>query len=169
MAIKPGRPAKKRLTEDELVSLRSERKDGASIRALSLKYGVTQYMAYYLCHPKDEARRWLDRQKYLFANYKISLNQFNNTLTQQGGKCAICGTEFKPEDDKHTDHDHEDDEFRGILCSNCNRGLGCFKDNVRYLLRAVDYLLESQRRKCKKAKKKYERMANQQGEPAVGA
>jgi hypothetical protein len=38
------------------------------------------------------------------------------------------------------DHGHETGEVRGLLCSNCNLGLGYFKDNPKYLEGAIKYL-----------------------------
>ena len=38
------------------------------------------------------------------------------------------------------DHDHNTDTFRGHLCHSCNRGVGCFHDNVSELSRAINYL-----------------------------
>jgi hypothetical protein len=38
------------------------------------------------------------------------------------------------------DHCHETGEFRGFLCSNCNLGLGKFKDDPEILLNAIAYL-----------------------------
>ena len=38
------------------------------------------------------------------------------------------------------DHDHQTDEFRGWLCSTCNRGLGHLGDNAAGLRRALAYL-----------------------------
>lgn len=43
----------------------------------------------------------------------------------------------KPE---HVDHDHRTGKVRGILCFNCNGGLGQFKDQSHVLRKAVDYL-----------------------------
>ena len=34
--------------------------------------------------------------------------------------------------------------IRGILCNECNRGLGYFKDNVHSLARAIEYLTEQE-------------------------
>jgi hypothetical protein len=42
----------------------------------------------------------------------------------------------------HLDHDHETGAFRGWLCSNCNSGLGLFRDNPRLLRKAAKYLVE---------------------------
>ncbi|MEU8007743.1 endonuclease domain-containing protein [Catellatospora sp. NPDC049111] len=44
---------------------------------------------------------------------------------------------------EHVDHDHEFGNVRGILCFNCNGGLGQFKDNEQSLARAIEYLKET--------------------------
>ena len=38
------------------------------------------------------------------------------------------------------DHNHETNIVRGLLCHNCNVGLGHFKDSVGYLKEAINYL-----------------------------
>ena len=38
------------------------------------------------------------------------------------------------------DHCHKSEEFRGWLCHLCNRALGCFKDDIKILERAIEYL-----------------------------
>jgi len=38
------------------------------------------------------------------------------------------------------DHCHETGGFRGFLCSNCNTGLGAFKDDAAILMNAISYL-----------------------------
>lgn len=57
-------------------------------------------------------------------------------LADQDGVCAICGA-ANPE---HVDHDHATGYIRGILCFNCNGGLGQFRDSIKYLGKAIDYL-----------------------------
>ena len=71
---------------------------------------------------------------------------------EQGGRCAICGEEGDP-DKRHRplaiDHDHDccptnkgacGDCVRGLLCGNCNNGLGRFGDDPALLRRAIEYL-----------------------------
>jgi len=38
------------------------------------------------------------------------------------------------------DHDHKTGDIRGMLCHNCNRALGLFKDSVVNLKSAIEYL-----------------------------
>lgn len=58
----------------------------------------------------------------------------------QGGACFICGA-YEPDPVAlHVDHCHATSEVRGLLCGDCNRGVGGFKDNPRLLLRAATYL-----------------------------
>jgi hypothetical protein len=57
-------------------------------------------------------------------------------VREQGGTCAICG---RP-DPEHVDHDHDTGAVRGILCVNCNGGLGQFRDSIDSLLIAASYL-----------------------------
>jgi hypothetical protein len=76
------------------------------------------------------------RSFHLNRRYRVDAAQVAWMILQQGGVCALCGS-GKPE---HVDHDHETKRVRGILCFNCNRGLGKFCDDAGLMGRAAEYL-----------------------------
>ncbi len=84
-------------------------------------------------------------KKYaLKKNYGIAYVHYLELLKQQEGKCAIC--KRVPDQTEHSlgiDHCHETGVVRGLLCSNCNVGLGNFKDNGEYLEAAYMYLKQA--------------------------
>ena len=70
--------------------------------------------------------------------YGVSDKQYQQMLLDQDGLCAICSKVCTRQ--LALDHDHSTGKVRGLLCNNCNRGLGHFKDNPTLLVRAVKYL-----------------------------
>ncbi|MEV4123116.1 endonuclease VII domain-containing protein [Micromonospora sp. NPDC049645] len=77
-----------------------------------------------------------NREYHLRQRYGIGEKEFQQLLAEQGGLCAICGGA----DPQHLDHDHRTGWARGILCFNCNGGLGQFRDSPMRLARAITYL-----------------------------
>ena len=74
----------------------------------------------------DETKQRLyggTREYHLRRRYGIGEKEFQELLAEQGGVCAICGAP----DPQHLDHDHRTGWVRGILCFNCNGGLGQFQ------------------------------------------
>lgn len=81
------------------------------------------------------------RNHRLFKKYGITEIEWNDLFAAQGSACAICrSTAPSSIVGWHTDHDHNTGEVRGILCENCNRGLGMYQDDVSFLRRAAAYL-----------------------------
>jgi|SRR5882672_4684864 len=81
--------------------------------------------------------RWEATKKALKI-YNLTLEEYNGLFQKFDFKCGICaGTEKLC-----VDHDHVTNKIRGILCGECNFGLGKFKDNVELLKQAVRYLGE---------------------------
>ena len=54
--------------------------------------------------------------------------------------CELCGYPSVDGKALHLDHCHATGVFRGWLCTNCNRGLGHFRDNPELLRKAASYL-----------------------------
>ena len=74
-------------------------------------------------------------------NYGISLKEYSEKLEAQNHKCAICRVELSNGGGlTHLDHNHTTGEIRAILCTNCNRGLGHFKESIENLKSAIIYL-----------------------------
>ena len=84
-------------------------------------------------------------------NYKrrelgVTMASLEKMWLEQQGKCAICTNEITlqfnagAEVHAHVDHDTETLRIRGLLCGNCNRGIGCLKHNEEILKSAITYL-----------------------------
>lgn len=87
-------------------------------------------------------RNTKDRNKQLKKRYGITLEEYNKLFELQKGCCAICGEhQANLKVSLAVDHCHSTKQVRGLLCYNCNMGLGRFKDSEELLLRAVKYLV----------------------------
>lgn len=73
--------------------------------------------------------------------YGIDVDQYDAMFIKQEGKCAIC---FTHQSDLKirlaVDHNHSTGEVRGLLCDNCNRGIGHLKESQDVLSNAISYL-----------------------------
>ena len=81
----------------------------------------------------------------LRETFGISIEDYEEMFDSQHGRCAICGkhrNEFKRA--LAVDHKHDTGEVRGLLCFNCNTGLGKFVDDESNLRRALGYLRKFQ-------------------------
>jgi hypothetical protein len=96
--------------------------------------------------PYAKELRW---KRDLKNKYNISPDEYYSLLEQQDGGCAICGK--TPEElgrKLFVDHDHSccpgqitcGSCVRGLLCANCNNGLGLFLDNEIFLSKALEYV-----------------------------
>ena len=82
------------------------------------------------------------QQAVRVRRYGITSADYYRMLEEQNGGCAICGL---PEQSTYfkrlsVDHDHDTNKVRGLLCSECNFGLGKFKDDIDLLIKASKYL-----------------------------
>lgn len=99
----------------------------------------------------EDIRLWREAQSeerlkdlYYKRTYGLSLEDFNLMFVKQKGKCPLCNRDLSlihlNADRAVVDHCHKDGHIRGILCNECNRGLGYFKDNKETLMNAIKYL-----------------------------
>jgi Recombination endonuclease VII len=83
---------------------------------------------------------------HLRRTFGLSIEQFNQMLSDQEGKCKLCRDVLYKT--PCVDHDHSccpgkkscGKCIRGLLCFSCNTALGNLKDDVIRLQLAIDYL-----------------------------
>lgn len=89
-----------------------------------------------------------NRNRQLLKRYGITLDDYEKMFEEQDKKCGICGTEEnysghtgpRKEWSFSVDHCHETGKIRGLLCNDCNRALGLFKDSQMLLNKAIAWL-----------------------------
>lgn len=82
-----------------------------------------------------------ERNRQLIKNFGITLDDYDKMFNKQEGRCKICNR-HRIEFNKAlaVDHCHATGIIRGLLCRDCNTGLGLFDDNTETLKKAVNYL-----------------------------
>lgn len=94
---------------------------------------------------KEYKRSWDDVigiNRRLKRYYNITLEEYDQMVGIQGGKCAICGGKNPNGKRLHVDHNHKTGKIRGLLCFECNTALGNMKDDIDILNKAITYLRE---------------------------
>ena len=103
-----------------------------------------QYQSEWKANNLDKVRQYKWK-----ARFGITPEQYNKMLLAQGGVCAVCG---KPERKRHNtsnrvqllsvDHDHVTGKVIGLLCQDCNIGIGYFHNDPERIRKAIKYLVK---------------------------
>ena len=72
--------------------------------------------------------------------YDLEPEDYNRLLAAQEGVCAICRQPCPTGRPLSVDHDADSLQVRGLLCFNCNTGIGKFYHSPELLKAAVVYL-----------------------------
>lgn len=77
--------------------------------------------------------------------FGITSEQYVDLFNSQNGACAICknpetATRLGKVKALSVDHCHKTGVIRGLLCSDCNTGIGKLKDDIKILRSAIQYL-----------------------------
>lgn len=86
--------------------------------------------------PKGKIRQ---KKAQIKREYGLTLDEYDQILSLQHNKCAICpriceNREFG------VDHCHKTGKVRGLLCKNCNTGIGMLSDNIDKIKSSLVYL-----------------------------
>jgi hypothetical protein len=85
----------------------------------------------------------------LKSKYGITTPERDAMGESVGWTCVICNSEMRrvAQGDKIrairdavVDHCHHTGTVRGVICAQCNRGLGYFKDDYETIKKAMEYL-----------------------------
>ena len=89
-------------------------------------------------------RERLNHERRL-ARYGLTAENYEALWEQQEGRCGICARELVRglgQRGTHVDHCHSTDRVRGLLCFECNTGLGKLGDDPARLRAALVWLDE---------------------------
>jgi hypothetical protein len=96
---------------------------------------------------RDASRKWrtlnpeLAKDHGRKGRYGLPIGAFERMLAEQKGTCAICETSDPGgKGTFHVDHCHDTGIIRGLLCHNCNVGIGNMRHSTDLLRRAITYL-----------------------------
>jgi hypothetical protein len=105
----------------------------ACANALSLAW-------YHALTPEQKFRRNLRGKAVAYGLDPDIIEAHWNT---HNGVCDICQQPPSGSRRLSIEHDHTTGKFRGITCDSCNNGLARFKDDVKLLEAAINYLIRA--------------------------
>lgn len=105
-------------------------------------------------------RHGSSRHYHLKRRYGLGADEVLAMLEAQSWTCPICRREISLTS-AHVDHDHVTGTVRGVVCFNCNGGLGQFRDDPQAVLEAARYLLTAAERRIPMELVWTERLAQQ--------
>jgi hypothetical protein len=125
-----GKTAQQRYREKHKVKIKEQRRIKRLSQYAELKQDPVKYRAHL------DRQNTYTRKACLKRNYGLSLEGYSELAAQQKFCCKICGKKTK----LHVDHCHTTGKIRGLLCHNCNLGIGNLQDNPLLLQKAIEYL-----------------------------
>jgi len=121
-------------------------KDGSRACLLCIRLTQTKYYKEHkeeinaLNKAYNEINKLTQEDYRLKYEYGITREERDDLIKNQNELCKICGKQNKNNKKLNVDHKHGTKIIRGMLCSNCNRGLGMFFDCPSFLVKAAKYL-----------------------------
>jgi hypothetical protein len=101
---------------------------------------INRYVRQFAIDNPEKFKLW-SRKRHLKKTYGVTIEQYQEMLTQQSSGCSICNrTIMETGKPLGIDHNHKTNIVRDLLCNKCNRGLGFFNDNPELLTKAIKYL-----------------------------
>ena len=83
-----------------------------------------------------------NKNRILRYRFNMTIDEFDEMVKSQDGKCYICGGVNIIGRDLDLDHDHTTGQIRKLLCHNCNALIGYIENNIHVVNKALNYLKE---------------------------
>jgi len=99
-----------------------------------------RYAAYRAEYRNRPDRKRAMRDLYYRRTLGITADDVDALIAAQGGVCAMCRRCPERLASWHVDHDHDSMCVRGVLCIDCNQGIGKFREDPARLRAAAEYL-----------------------------
>ena len=133
---------------------------GSYCRSCESKYMTERYKVQRTKWKKENStkqlgysRKWKNNNKeklYYYntvtaRNFDLTVEDFaklyDTLYRKQKGCCAICGKHQSRLNERlGVDHSHKNGMIRGLLCKNCNLGIGLLQDSAEVCSAAAEYL-----------------------------
>ena len=98
-------------------------------------------------HGKRYQKRYCRSCEHYKKTFGLTVPDVKRMIDEVDGHCPICEVKMvwgvganRCSTVAVVDHNHETGEVRGVICSQCNRALGMFKDDPARLERALRHL-----------------------------
>lgn len=76
--------------------------------------------------------------------YNLPEADYWELVDKQNSSCRLCKTHYADNFKLHVDHCHTTGKVRGLLCTNCNRGIGHLKHDPKLMRDAAIYCEETE-------------------------
>ena len=77
------------------------------------------------------------RESQMWSKYRLHAVDYDQLAIAAGGICQIC---LKSGVKLVIDHDHAQKRFRGLICNECNSGIGMLREDPVIFAAALEYL-----------------------------
>ena len=93
----------------------------------------------------NPVRSALHQRRAQLKRFGLTPDTHADLFKSQGCVCAACGSpDPGAKSGWHTDHNHDTNRLRGILCQPCNRALGYAKEDIHRLRSLALYVEKHQ-------------------------
>lgn len=116
----------------------SKNKEKYLLKWLDFREGYKEGVIGEFDNALPEVTGWSPKKKQTPSDNYLNSKKYKyfQKLKEEAGGCSLCGGKLN----LVVDHCHSSRKIRGILCQNCNHGLGKFKDDTLLMEKAIEYL-----------------------------